>query len=203
MLSSQKVQLYHNILGRILEPLCQVQREKLMLFPLSYHGKWFEVFLKFPVLAILGNTESHDHLCGRYNMQGINTARLCCHCDTPTPDTATVDYQWHHIVPEDIEALLVAGDHQGLKNISQHPIHNAFLDRLCLGGNQRGIHGMTPAEPLHLLELGLFQYAIEGFCVNLGYSPKSKSYPKIIKELDSWAIQSGGIWVIKVTVAFP
>jgi len=92
-----------------------------------------------------------------------------------------VDYQWHHIVLEDIEALLVVGDHQGLKNISQHPIRNAFLDGLCLGGSKRGIHGMTPAEPLHLLELGLFKYAIEGFCVNLGYSPKSKSLPQNYK----------------------
>mgnify|MGYP000408908624 CR=1 FL=1 len=50
---------------------------------------------------------------------------------------------------------------------------------------------MTPAEPLHLLELGLFKYAIEGFCINLGYSPKSKSYPKIIQEIDSWARQIG------------
>ena len=50
---------------------------------------------------------------------------------------------------------------------------------------------MTPAEPLHLLELGLFKYTIEGFCVALGYSPKSKSYPKIIKDLDNWARQIG------------
>ena len=50
---------------------------------------------------------------------------------------------------------------------------------------------MTLAEPLHLLELGLFKYTIEGFCVNLGYSPKLKSYPKIIQALDSWARQIG------------
>jgi hypothetical protein len=50
---------------------------------------------------------------------------------------------------------------------------------------------MTPAKPLHLLELGLFKYAIGGFCVNLGYSPKSKSYPKIIKDLDNWARRVG------------
>ena len=101
------------------------------------------MFLKFPVLAILGDTESHDRLGGRYNMRGINTAHLCCHCDTPTTETSMVDYQWHHIVLEDIEALLVVGDHQGLKNISQHPIRNAFLDGLCLGGTQQPDMGGT------------------------------------------------------------
>ena len=46
---------------------------------------------------------------------------------------------------------------------------------------------MSPAEPLHLLELGLFKYTIEGFCVALGYIPTSKSPPKILKEIDIWA----------------
>ncbi len=191
MLSSQKVQLYHDILSRILLSLVQVQQADPMPFHLSYHNREYDVLLKFPLLAILGDTESHDRLCGRYNMRGINTARLCRHCDTPTHETATVDFLWRHIVPEDIEALLTAGDWQGLKHISQHPIRNAFYDGVCLGGNHRGVHGMTPAEPLHLLELGLFKYTIEGFCVNLGYSPQSKSYPKIIKDLDNWARRIG------------
>jgi hypothetical protein len=46
---------------------------------------------------------------------------------------------------------------------------------------------MTPGEPLHVLEIGLFKIAIEGLCVNLGYKPKAKSYSKILQELDVWA----------------
>ena len=62
---------------------------------------------------------------------------------------------------------------------------------ICLGGNVRGIHGMSPGEPLHVLELGLFKLAMEGFCINLGFKPKSKSFPKILKELDVWARRIG------------
>jgi hypothetical protein len=191
MSSSQKVQLYHDILSRILHGLCEVQQSAPMPYHLSYFDRQYDVLLKFPLLAVLGDTEGHDRHCGRYNMRGVNTARLCRHCDTPTRETATVDYLWGHILPEEIEALVSAGNFDGLKNISQHPIRNAFYDGVCLGGNRRGIHGMTPAEPLHLLELGLFKYAIEGFCISLGYSPKSKSYPKIIKDLDNWARRIG------------
>jgi hypothetical protein len=191
MHSSQKYQLYHDILRRIMHPLCQLQQAPPMPFHFSYQDKQYDVVLKFPVLAILGDTESHDRLCGRYNNRALNTARLCRHCDTPTYETATVEYLWRHILPEEIEALYSAGDFTGLKNISQHPIRNAFYDGVCLGGNRRGVHGMTPAEPLHLLELGLFKYTIEGFCVALGYSPTSKSYPKIIQDLDNWARQIG------------
>ncbi len=124
MLSSQKVQLYHDILSRILLSLVQVQQADPMPFHLSYHNREYDVLLKFPLLAILGDTESHDRLCGRYNMCGVNTARLCHHCNTPTPKTATVDFLWRHSLPEDIEALVAAGDFQGLKNISQHLIWN-------------------------------------------------------------------------------
>jgi hypothetical protein len=74
-----------------------------MPFHLSYCAQQYDVFLKFPLLAVLGDTESHDRLCGRYNMRGINTARLCRHCDTPTPKTDNADYIWRHIVPKDIE----------------------------------------------------------------------------------------------------
>ena len=50
---------------------------------------------------------------------------------------------------------------------------------------------MTPGEPLHVLELGLFKLMIEGFYVNLGYKPGSKSYPKILQLLDVWARKIG------------
>jgi hypothetical protein len=40
---------------------------------------------------------------------------------------------------------------------------------------------MSPGEPLHVLELGLFKMMIEGFYVNLGYKPGSTSYPKILQ----------------------
>jgi hypothetical protein len=166
--------------------LVELQQSGPMPFHLSFGNQEYDVLLKFPLLAILGDTDSHDQLCGRYNMCGINSARLCHHCDTLTHETANVNFLWCHIIPDDIETLLAADNFQGLKHISQHPIRNAFYKWVCLGGNLRGVHGMTPAKPLHLLELGLFKYAIEGFCVNLGYSPKSKSYPKIIKDLDNW-----------------
>jgi hypothetical protein len=192
MLSSQKVQLYHDILS-ILLSLVQLQQAEPMLFHLSYHDKQYDVLFKFPLLTILGDTEFHNQeLCGCYNMRGINTAQLCWHCDTPTHEMATVDYLWHHILPEDIKALLASGNFQGLKSISQHPIRNAFYDGVCLGGNHHGVHGMTPVEPLHLLELGLFKYAIEGFCDKLSYLPKSKNDLKIIKkDLDNWGWHIG------------
>jgi hypothetical protein len=65
MSSSQKVQLYHDILSRIMLPLCQLQQSPPMLFQLSYQAQQYDnVLLKFPLLAILVDNESHDRLCG-------------------------------------------------------------------------------------------------------------------------------------------
>jgi hypothetical protein len=94
-------------------------------------------------------------------------------------------------LPAQVRCLIDAKDKEGLRSISQHPIRNAFYTELCLGGNPRGIHGMTPREPLHVLELGLFKIVIHGFLINLGYKPNSKSYSKILQWLDVWARKIG------------
>jgi hypothetical protein len=44
---------------------------------------------------------------------------------------------------------------------------------------------------LHVLELGLFKIVVKGFFVNIGYNPWSKSYPKILQQLDVWARRIG------------
>ena len=189
--SAAKVQLYHDILSKIFRELASLQTKGGLPFQFFYRGKEYNVILQIPLLAVLGDTESHDRLCGRYNSRGKGVARLCRHCTTPRSQTDNVDYDWEHIIPSQIQNLVDSNNLEALKSISQHPIVNAFYRGICLGGNPRGIHGMTPGEPLHVLEIGLFKIVIEGLCVNLGYKPKSKSYPKILQELDVWARRIG------------
>jgi hypothetical protein len=118
---SQKVQLYHDILLHILDPLIHLQQANAMPFPQLYRGQHYNLKLKFLLLVVLGDTELHDCLCGCYDMHSIQMAWLCRHCDIPTPGIATVDYYCCAV-------LVAAGDLTGLKNISQHPIRNAFYD---------------------------------------------------------------------------
>ncbi len=71
-------------------------------------------------------------------------------------------------MPVAVHALVVAKDVEGLKTISQHDQKNAFYNpKLDIRSNAHGIHGMTPCEPLHLVDLGLFKYALEGFYICL------------------------------------
>jgi hypothetical protein len=58
--------------------------------------------------------------------------------------------------------LINSNDLESFISIFQHPIINAFYHVICLGGNPHDIHGMTPGEPLYVLELGLFKIRIKG-----------------------------------------
>jgi hypothetical protein len=102
-------------------------------------------------------------------------------------------YPWWHVLPDDVQALVKADDHVGLTAISQHHVCNEFYNpKLNIGLNPRGIHGMTPGEPLHVVHLGLFKYGMEGFFICLdGMNPKSKTPCKIMIQLDSMARKIG------------
>jgi hypothetical protein len=191
MKKEDKIQLYHDVLRKILAPLGKLQDEGGLPFCLHYNGVSHHVLLKLPILYIVGDTEGHDRLCGRYNSRAHGVARLCRHCTTPTLETSNLDYAWDLIVPQDITSLVDAQDYAGLKKISQHYVRNAFYDGICLGGHPNGVHSITPGEPLHVLDLGEFKGANFGFIVNLGHNPQSKSYPKILMGVDNWARRIG------------
>jgi hypothetical protein len=96
------------------------------------------------------------------------------------------------VKPDDVHSLVVSNDLEGLQAMSQHPLKNAFYNsKLDIGWNPRGIHEMTPGEPLHVVDLGLFKYGLEGFFICLGMNPKSKAPCKILMELDSIAKRIG------------
>jgi hypothetical protein len=63
--SAAKVQLYHDILSKIFHELATLQtKEGLPYQFFVYHGKVYKVILQLPLLAVLGDTELHDCLCG-------------------------------------------------------------------------------------------------------------------------------------------
>jgi hypothetical protein len=61
MKSSAKVQLCHDILSKIFGSLVDLQGEEGGLpYQFFYRGKVYNALLLFPLLAVLGDTESHD-----------------------------------------------------------------------------------------------------------------------------------------------
>ncbi len=192
MNSLTKLRMYHEILDAMLASVVRLQSKGGIPFSFSYRGKQYNVNLKVFLMFIIGDTEGHDKLCGRYNSRALQVKRVCRHCDIPTMDCDNAFYPWKHVMPDAVHSLVASNDVEGLKAMSQHLLTNAFYNpKLDIGHNPRGIHGMTPGEPLHVVDLGLFKYGLEGFFICLGMNPKSKAPCKILMELDSMARRIG------------
>jgi hypothetical protein len=86
--------------------LIELQGTGGLPYQFNYRGNVYNALLLFPLLVVLGDTESHDRLCGRYNSHGSGVARLCRHCKTPRSETDNVDYDWDHILPEEVQSVI-------------------------------------------------------------------------------------------------
>jgi hypothetical protein len=148
MNSLENLRMYHEILGVMLASVVRLQRKGGVPFSFTYRGKQYDANLKVFLMFIIGDTKGHDKLCGRYNSRALQAKQI------PTMDCDNAFYPWQHVKPDVVHSLVVSNDLEGLKAMSQHPLKNAFYNsKLDIGRNPRGIHGMTPGEPLHFIDL--------------------------------------------------
>jgi hypothetical protein len=169
----------------MLELVVKLQSKGGVPLSLTYqHGREYNVKLKVFLMAVIGDTEGHDTLCGWYNSPTLQVQRVCFPRNIPTMECDNAFYLWQHVLSDDVHALIQPDDHVGLKAISQHHVCNAFY-------NPKLIHGMTPGEPLQVVNLGLFKYRLEGFFICVGMNPKCKAPCKILMQSDSIAQQMG------------
>ena len=167
MTSLQKATDYHFILSTILESYKAAQKLPGILWQFPFQGQKKEVVMKIPLLLVLGDTEGHDKLCGKYQNR-TKAACLCRYCDCPTADTGNPRVTWTHTLGPYIQSLANTALHdpspeerksakEELKNLSYHILPSAFLD-VVFCDKKRGINGATVAELLHVIQHGLFLY---------------------------------------------
>ena len=185
-----RLQLYHDIIADIFQSLVQLQESDGIPYKFKYRGVNYDVNCKVPLLVVLGDTEGHDKLSGRYGSR-IATQKICRHCDIPRIECDDVNYPWQHTYPSTVQEAIATGEKTALQAISYHNLRNAFWN-IQNGNNLRNIHGMTPGEPLHAIELGLMKYAIRGFSIALGLNPDSDgSAPILFRVIERYARKIG------------
>ena len=127
--------------------------------------------MKVPVAFIIGDTEGHNKLCGKYGSHNKGAARVCRYCDCSFNN---LDKPYHHsnlTYQHDIQQLFQEGDRETLHSISYHFVDNAF-HKLCYGGDPHGIHGACLVEVLHAIQQGIMKYSKTGFITKLSESNK-------------------------------
>ena len=129
-----------------------------------YGGKTWKVKLKFAIAYVIGDTELHDKLCGKYGVRNASVKKLCRHCDCSRENTDNVKAQKKTklYLPRDFDSAIEKERPGYFKSLSHHPIDNVFHS-LEFGANPHNIHFATPGECLHMHQLGAEKRSIEAF----------------------------------------
>ena len=148
---------FHHVLSIILASLKKLQQEG-MVWHYKYRGKVYKdvEFVSY-IDSVKCDGEEADKLCSKYSTRTSNVANLCRYCTCPTEhsDWVYAD-RYKKKTEERIQKLVAKKDEQGLQQISQKYLKNAFYGFKF--GHDGGIHQSCPMEMLHHILLGVFAY---------------------------------------------
>ena len=167
-----KAQDFHTMLSFALKSLVDLQ-ERGFIWDTAAYGNLFRglEFVPF-VLNVKCDTEEGDLLCGKYLVRTQNVANICRYCVCPTANADNPNAEYRFKTPKMIQKLIDKGDLEGLQQISQQNIKNAWYPLRFHAANDRGIHGACPSEMLHAILLGIFKYVRNIFFIYIGEESK-------------------------------
>ena len=148
----------HYILNAILGSYKVVQGTDGIEWDLFYKGTLYRLlFIPF-VAYVKGDSVEADKHCGKYGSRTRYIKQLCrfCCCPNAETDQAYVD---HEPKTQTMMCELVRDkDTDTLKLLSQNYIWNAWYDIRFGLHNDHGIHGATPLDATHYIQLGTYKY---------------------------------------------
>ena len=163
--SERNLNNFHAVLKVVLESFKKTQEDGPISYRLNFRSDSYYLNLIPIVGPIIGDSEEHDTLVGRYGCYN-KVQRICRYCDCSFEDSDNPHVNYVYTEREDITGLMTNNNiEQGrelLNNISYHYLNNAF-DGLDFGNDKRGLHGLCPAEILHCVRLGLFKMSVQCF----------------------------------------
>ena len=171
--AAEKALDYHFMLKTILKSFVEVQTNSIFWkIKKSNNTDYYNVVFKLAVLFIIGDTEGHDKLCGKYINRSFHVKRLCRYCNTPTEESDNTSFKFQHNNSKQVNCLINKATKstsnvnkqdalEKLKSMSFHAVENAW-ENVNFCDARRGIFGATPAEVMHCLQHGLFLYLFQG-----------------------------------------
>jgi hypothetical protein len=153
----EKLNDYHQMIDHLLQDYkkCQNQKFKWQLqFP---NENPIDVNFVLAVLYIIGDTDGHDKLAGRFTSR-TNVARVCRCCNIPFNETDNPEYEFCYVNHNPMFKQIRTETAIQLKEISHHKIKNAWKNiNFC--DTKRGLFGALCGDILHCIQHGLFMYA--------------------------------------------
>ena len=181
----QKAQDFHAVLNVIFTPLHESQQSGGIFWQLPYCGKVHDVVFKVPVLFVIGDTEGHDKMCGKFLSHSKDKVKhLCRYCNCPSDHTGDPEYKFTYTKVSQVEKLFQKGDEDGLRAMSLHYLENAFHSLLFCDPKHE-IFGASPSEILHYIQKGLHPYALESLFGQKKLGVKGAKKQKQMRENES------------------
>ena len=166
-IGKENLQDLHAQVRAILEPLDPLF-EKGFLWDLRYKNVLYrDIHYKLYVAMVRCDNKEANSLCGRYG-QLSTCKQLCRFCHVLTTESDDHLHVPKYKTEPQIKRLINRIDKDGLKEISQHYLLNAFHNVPFHRANTRGIHGACPVDMLHTVLLGIFKYVRDVFFQYVG-----------------------------------
>ena len=178
----------HTILHTILASYKKLQATGGIEWDLYYNGKkHYLQFIPF-IPYIKGDGVEHDKHCGKYGSRTKGVKQLCRHCCCPNKDTdeAYVDHP-RKTQPMMIELVSHVKANE-LKDLSQQLIWNAWCELRFGLHNNWGVHGATPMELIHWIQLGMFKYSRDMLFDQTGKGKLSENVNNVATQM-GWLFQ--------------
>lgn len=161
----------HTMLDKMLGTYRELQEQGLD-WDLCIGNKVYPVHFVLYLALFKGDTQEHDKLCGKYTSRTEKVKHLCRYCHVPNEETDDPQADYPRKTQTEIEPLIEAEEKEALQNMSQQLIHNAMYKIRCasLSSDHKffGIHGITPAEGLHYIQIGKYAYLRGAFFECIG-----------------------------------
>ena len=167
-----KAQDLHSVLHCMLESHVEMQDSGGLAFDMFYKGKLHKLQFIPHSHCVKGDTVEHDKHCGSCGSRTKGVKQLCRACCCPTDLTDEPHRDFARKSKTMIEPLITANDKEGLKNVSQQLINNAWCAVRFGLHNDYGVHGACPLELLHWLLLGQCKYLRGMFYCQTGKESK-------------------------------
>lgn len=161
----------HKMLDVILRSYLEMQK-KGFKWDLRYRGKTYKnlEFIPYVIFVKCDNQEA-DQLCGSFTSRSHGVKQLCRYCICPTEDTHNPQADYIKKSVSLIKPLADAKDIEGLRQMSQQCIDNAWYKvRFSPAIEARSIHGASPADMLHTNLLGTMMMHRDVFYEQIGHS---------------------------------
>ena len=152
---------YHAMLNHIVKEFVHLEQSDgiILNLPNKDGTKMMNYRFKFVILFLIGDAVGHDKLCDRFISYGKSVKRLCRDCNCPSKKLDSYKHHCTFTKRSDIKAM----NAKELLKISYYKIDNNALDDLSFGGNEYGMNGCLPPEPLHQLNQGVFKKMLDYF----------------------------------------